>query len=1583
MYSSVFSVNSSRIPTSSLSESSRSKAARPPIHNPYDKFTQVEFDAWIGGITGALRKALGHEDEVEESERLQSADHESEANRLDGDIDHYTSPSEEAEASDDSLVDRKVQYASVKGKSRDPGEGPGLGSGTITEPIELGSDSDEEDDVFEEEDDGDYDEHEEDDYRYHHRTERSGTTHSSPTRRFTPESHEVLVPSRGDQHVDDEEVFDELQDENGLFSDGEGDEDQPIELISDEEEENDENRRPEFQPAKSPQVAVHTVGDEDQELDEIEVEYEGEEEQPSEENTAFPPLKDPFNAQPVDIRDPWAGPHTYAEDFYSGGDLRADTDGSVNPDRLNENDGSDISAFLTPGIITPNDPENDSVASDSGSRTGVPFTPLRVALARKLEPEIFDFDDDEEDELDEGSRPSRSSPTHSSPSPRKQVLDSLYGDLVTDESGNAGLGTPNVETPTKEVIAVDEEDIVMDDREPPQNIPEQVPEQESDDIDIVEVVSATLVPKSSIEAVITEEMAELTGETASPGLPGKEEIAALVDVAVSTSIKITAESTDSESQGQVYTVHEVLSDDEHEHPLEGDTDVDVESIPDMGPRNLVPEYDVEEPETAAEERTAESRERGDSLGVISVATSCSATPTQKKEVSLGDLALDEPSRDHAMASDDAALVVENLLEVMRGKEMPGTRTAAKDANNEEDLVYPEPPEMEISDIPVAAGKAPEADLLKEGEESLVQDTEEVLNQVAKLEQEDDGVQQESVEQDISLPSAENKDESTAREPATPTVALPPTSIVAAGRSDMHEQPSSSQEQPEQPSVRIPPSVQAAPAPQPTYPSSPTSQFPPVPRVPQGFHQQQYNTYSYRGSSTHPLTNTTLLAASNGVPITTNSWIYYGPSPSTSTSTILTNPPTNSSYVPYWGVQTQPVQYNMPLRPPSSPSTSPTNSPTVEQRSNTIRPPPINTGSLAILSAPHGGVTGLGADPYPANLSTPGVMHEEETDEDNNEDELDSSPTEESSSPESLQLSKADPNSAPPNIVQMNGKSHTEASISIDQSAAAVIQTNLGVPAEENAHRGFDADSHVVNETTGPAKVRFDNGTPSPNKASQRVEKPLRQIKGNKSMSDKSNEGNKRTMNTVARKRSSVGANDKKRKRDDVDAENKSASISSNTKTVPFTKEKGKLKETSRQSSETPSASSSGASVVAKFLQSGSRASSVASISTGEGSGAVQSPNAAHLKELAFPIPTALNQPMLHNHSRKGPVQHQHGPAALSLQAQLQKQRSVPSISSPVAGPSSQPSPTWHNTYRDRVPVTRSHCQYHKISMPEVEDGPHIYFLVPGCALTKPELIKEEEIIDHGDATGEDAARCVPDIVSLDINAYVVGIIRLLVGPDKEQECYFLPQPGEERSRKIRRRGSSKSRGRKDNVLYGDTHTASGHPLSPPTSPRGAPVSTNGSAAGSTSTSTDPTQQQQSVRTLQSKTTAPIRESLSPLSSALTSDDESSGDDYVESPRKRPKGKKAKNLDGPLGSQVKVAVENKPKKAKQLGHDAAAYDPARADDETDSASETDTPAKARKVSKSQLKRTRIVENPADEEEGDRQAKKVKIATPERD
>lgn len=42
--------------------------------------------------------------------------------------------------------------------------------------------------------------------------------------------------------------------------------------------------------------------------------------------------------QPVDIPDPWSGPKTYAEDFYSGGDVLPSSDGQIIPDNLGIDD---------------------------------------------------------------------------------------------------------------------------------------------------------------------------------------------------------------------------------------------------------------------------------------------------------------------------------------------------------------------------------------------------------------------------------------------------------------------------------------------------------------------------------------------------------------------------------------------------------------------------------------------------------------------------------------------------------------------------------------------------------------------------------------------------------------------------------------------------------------------------------------------------------------------------------------------------------------------------------------------------------------------------------------------------------------------------------------------------------------------------------------------------------------------------------------------------------------------------------------------------------------------------------------------
>jgi hypothetical protein len=107
-------------PSTSSFSTLRSKA---PILNPYDKFTQPEFDAWIGGITSALRHALDPEDESLQPppptpshpirSRISPPRLESGEEYAEEDVD-------------DSFAEVIQRRRVAKGKQRDPAEGPGL-----------------------------------------------------------------------------------------------------------------------------------------------------------------------------------------------------------------------------------------------------------------------------------------------------------------------------------------------------------------------------------------------------------------------------------------------------------------------------------------------------------------------------------------------------------------------------------------------------------------------------------------------------------------------------------------------------------------------------------------------------------------------------------------------------------------------------------------------------------------------------------------------------------------------------------------------------------------------------------------------------------------------------------------------------------------------------------------------------------------------------------------------------------------------------------------------------------------------------------------------------------------------------------------------------------------------------------------------------------------------------------------------------------------------------------------------------------------------------------------------------------------
>jgi hypothetical protein len=66
-------------------------------------------------------------------------------------------------------------------------------------------------------------------------------------------------------------------------------------------------------------------------------------------------------------------------------------------------------------------------------------------------------------------------------------------------------------------------------------------------------------------------------------------------------------------------------------------------------------------------------------------------------------------------------------------------------------------------------------------------------------------------------------------------------------------------------------------------------------------------------------------------------------------------------------------------------------------------------------------------------------------------------------------------------------------------------------------------------------------------------------------------------------------------------------------------------------------------------------------------------------------------------------------------------------------------------------------------------------------LNDEQLIREEEIIDHGEAIIKGDTRIVVDIETLDFEAYLHWVMRQLVGPEilRENEVFYLPEPGEE------------------------------------------------------------------------------------------------------------------------------------------------------------------------------------------------------------
>ncbi|KAJ3506665.1 hypothetical protein NLJ89_g6745 [Agrocybe chaxingu] len=372
------------------------KIPRAPIQNPYEKLTQPEFEAFIGDITGALRRALGQVDPDEKTQHLPGERAEpitSDTLPKYGQIDLNDY---EDEPANDSFAEIKARRVG-KGKARDPREGPGLGKGDRVQPIEivssdeeeeeevklaigdetnLSDEDDEEEVISEDAEEEDYGEDEDEDEYLWERGQSSTQPLPSPRKRSRPqyeEDEEEEEAEEYEEYYDEGEPEEEYEEEDprpaqrhskraaspeviDILSDGEEDvRDQQVREQSYEEGEKDEYA--EFSEEDERETGQidrdrpnHIRGSRDELFDEEHDEEQAEERkdgqgvlddddeiqetQPEEADTSFPPRSILSQQRPVEIHDPWSGPRTYAEDFYSGGDLRLPLGSQIDPNHL-------------------------------------------------------------------------------------------------------------------------------------------------------------------------------------------------------------------------------------------------------------------------------------------------------------------------------------------------------------------------------------------------------------------------------------------------------------------------------------------------------------------------------------------------------------------------------------------------------------------------------------------------------------------------------------------------------------------------------------------------------------------------------------------------------------------------------------------------------------------------------------------------------------------------------------------------------------------------------------------------------------------------------------------------------------------------------------------------------------------------------------------------------------------------------------------------------------------------------------------------------------------------------------------------
>ncbi|KAH6913943.1 hypothetical protein BKA70DRAFT_1259930 [Coprinopsis sp. MPI-PUGE-AT-0042] len=1569
-------------PLAGLPARAGNKLTRPPLQNPFDKFNQGEFDSWIGGITSALRKALGQEEEIQKAaEAMAGKPSDGQSFGL-KDVDMEAGQEADESILEDSFADFKARR-SVKGKERDPREGPGLAGAdgwNADEPIELLSDDEDEegqgnqdllfDNGWEGEGDG-----EEDDER----GSWDGDEGRSPSLELESQPHHgqrLEVPQEQEvfELEDSEEEYEEDPEESYSYQqanfldveavvDDDDEEGDPSHEVY--EEEYDEDEEPEDQQYEVG-AAPHQIGDgQDEEYEEQDApddqEYEDEEEprssppvhlaeevddtdeiievrddspvevdlspsesfqypddepggvQPLADDTSFPPRQEegPSHDE-VAIPDPWVGPETYAEDFYSSGDAAIAHGSHLQPDILGEEqEGHNLAPYMSVDEDEVFPPPNNSLAQTLPLELpGVWEGPQNYAE---------DFYSGGDFKVPDGA----TFDVHQLESDRQGILTPV---VSWDENPGNAQAVEDLQGGEKELFVV--EDVPLGPMEQsPQPDSHEVDEQPSfsqleasdgeDEImeilppaqsqtvhDVVQELQLHAMLETTLVEIYEEHDEEPLGDAPLTGfeqMATTEESLEVVDetapfaaaVHVETSLMttqvLTVENGDSVSMdaaNEFNIIAEESPSQLQDAPLSPelaaqtleDAPIEVEeqaspSLPTVGGSeeggapeatqeslmevdenadNISP-YSVTEIRSEGEEGTSDDDADGedvdDDVEILSVSSGVELM--ERAEF------FEEPDETEAES------VTDSVVSVPNGSALPkdGMPEDAKspEATAEAELTEEEKLEEETGSNILEGNHLREASAMDFAEPSGIPVKDE---EPAPLHHEEPVIPQDAVqvldeEASLAVVNVEEAsivlDEPEDQEPVeftvaevSPTILYPDTPDDASIASIPPKEPGH-QEQDEagrtaiEPDLPIaePPMLPEEPAKQPdnqaaNLTSPPLGTVIDEDQLPPGLVLEPSNSED----DDAPLHNEEAQAPpedmetiecddktpsrlqtphDKSVPLPVEDVsMSESPAPSTHGDEVMVSEPGPASLAveqPLLNEQT--MAPGLTLIPPT---------PNAQLSSNlsSTRPSLIEESYPASLSTPRYSAAAqsavlnyhaqnpplplpVGAPTYPfqASIYPPLPDQPSAVEASSDQSRIDSALWFEA-------VAKSDPFKLMgtnkhffPGEAQNDGPDVGEASRGSGEATSQVDQVMKSPPVEatntlpSRKDDVFDLPGNPLEQDAGPNSDSAAKLTPSA------LETPA--------VPPPAASPAKVASSATKRKRQNTGTKSKKKGKDKQLDGDKPVGADKSIRVKPRPLPKGKAKRSTSPvaKSKAPQSSASGASgssasSAARMLlppgnNRGSRASSVASSAASD----VRSQASPTVSK---PVVTLLTQPPM----SQPPLFHAHGAKRKQLQhlsfasAQNVLQGRSPSFNrlgdatSPVSptAPSMQPEGSQQGTLTapvrrnhtwtsSPVPVTRSHCRFHKISIPRDDDGPRIYFIVPGCSLTKEEVMEEEEVIDHGDATYEDSQRMVEDVESLGFEDFLINSLRLLVGAEifREREIFYLPLPGEE----VRRR----------------------------------------------------------------------------------------------------------------------------------------------------------------------------------------------------